>query len=279
MMLPTLNEILFDVNLALREDIGSGDISAELLPEAMTGHAEIISREPMVVCGQAWALQTFLAVDAAIELEWLVKEGAYLNHPATLCIVKGPVRSILTAERTALNFLQTLSATATHTRQYVEQLKGTSAILLDTRKTIPGLRSAQKYAVVCGGGKNHRLGLYDAFLIKENHIKACGSITIAIEKARILHPDRFLEIEVENIEQLQEAFQAQPDRILLDNFNLEMMTAAVAMNQSGIPLEASGGVSLSNLHLIAATGVNFISVGSITKSIQAIDLSLLLRGR
>ena len=278
-MLPTLNEILFDVNLALREDIGSGDISAELLPEAMTGHAEIISREPMVVCGQAWALQTFLAVDAAIELEWLVKEGAYLNHPATLCIVKGPVRSILTAERTALNFLQTLSATATHTRQYVEQLKGTSAILLDTRKTIPGLRSAQKYAVVCGGGKNHRLGLYDAFLIKENHIKACGSITIAIEKARILHPDRFLEIEVENIEQLQEAFQAQPDRILLDNFNLEMMTAAVAMNQSGIPLEASGGVSLSNLHLIAATGVNFISVGSITKSIQAIDLSLLLRGR
>ena len=271
-MLPTLNEILFDVNLALREDIGSGDISAELLPEAMTGHAEIISREPMVVCGQAWALQTFLAVDAAIELE-------YLNHPATLCIVKGPVRSILTAERTALNFLQTLSATATHTRQYVEQLKGTSAILLDTRKTIPGLRSAQKYAVVCGGGKNHRLGLYDAFLIKENHIKACGSITIAIEKARILHPDRFLEIEVENIEQLQEAFQAQPDRILLDNFNLEMMTAAVAMNQSGIPLEASGGVSLSNLHLIAATGVNFISVGSITKSIQAIDLSLLLRGR
>ena len=232
----------------------------------------------MVVCGQAWVQHVFLAIDPEIELTWFVEEGAILDRPTTLCRVSGRARSVLTAERTALNFLQTMSGTASITRTYVQQLKGTSTQLLDTRKTLPGLRSAQKYAVTCGGGKNHRMGLYDAYLIKENHIKAYGSIAAVIAHARRLQPSCLLEIEVETLDELREALDACPDRVLLDNFDVAMLTAAVAMNQgTSVVLEASGGIRLSTLRAFAMTGVDYISVGAITKSVQAIDLSLLIK--
>lgn len=266
------------VSMALEEDVGAGDVSASLLPESATVIAEIISREAMVVCGQPWVNEVFRQVDSSIQLDWQVAEGDYLSLPTVLCSIQGKAQTLLTAERTALNFLQTLSATATKTYQYVEQLKGTNTKLLDTRKTLPGLRLAQKYAVTCGGGVNHRLGLYDAFLIKENHIKACGSIAKAIELARLREQNLLVEIEVENLQQLQEALAAKPDRILLDNFNLDLLKQAVQMNKPKVcELEASGGIHLENLTEIAKTGVDFISVGAITKSIQAIDLSLLIR--
>ncbi len=277
-MMPSDEDVLLDVQRALTEDVGSGDITAALLPVELTVRAEIISREPMVVCGQAWAQAAFLAVDSSTTVGWLVGEGAVLNGPATLCVVSGRARSVLTAERTALNFLQLLSGTATTTRSYAQQLEGTSTQLLDTRKTLPGLRRAQKYAVTCGGGINHRMGLYDAFLIKENHIKAFGSIKSVIERSRQMHPERLLEIEVETLSELRDALDARPDRVLLDNFSEAMMVEAVRMNQSNdVTLEASGGVSQSTIHAIAATGVDYISVGALTKSVRAIDLSLLIR--
>lgn len=272
------SNIHFDVTHALKEDIGSGDVTAALLPVQQIAKADIISREPMVVCGQAWVNEVFKLIDEHIMIEWNVGEGDWLDAPATLCTIQGVTRNILTAERTALNFLQTLSATATQTHHYAQKLRGTNARLLDTRKTIPGLRMAQKYAVSCGGGVNHRMGLYDAFLIKENHIKACGSVGKAIALARQTHKSLLVEIEVETLEQLQEAINAHPDRILLDNFNQEMLKDAVKMNQPKYcELEASGGVDKYNIAAIAQTGVDFISVGAITKSIQAIDLSLLIR--
>lgn len=267
-----------DVKRALMEDIGSGDVTADLLPAHLIVGAEIISRQPMKVCGKAWVDAVFNQIDTHIEVDWNVSEGQWLNTPTTLCTIHGTARAILTAERTALNFLQTLSATATQTHHYVEQLKGISTRLLDTRKTIPGLRMAQKYAVVCGGGVNHRMGLYDAFLIKENHIKACGSVAHAIALARQTHKNLLVEIEVETLDELGEALAAHPDRILLDNFSLEMLCAAVQMNQPKYcELEASGGVNFETIKAIAQTGVDFISVGAITKSIEAIDLSLLIR--
>ena len=267
-----------DVKRALMEDIGSGDVTAELLPAHLIVGAEIISRQPMKVCGKPWVDAVFNQIDTHIEVDWNVSEGQWLNTPTTLCTIHGTARAILTAERTALNFLQTLSATATQTHHYVEQLKGTSTRLLDTRKTIPGLRMAQKYAVVCGGGVNHRMGLYDAFLIKENHIMACGSVAHAIALARQTHKNLLVEIEVETLDELGEALAAHPDRILLDNFSLEMLCAAVQMNQPKYcELEASGGVNFETIKAIAQTGVDFISVGAITKSIEAIDLSLLIR--
>lgn len=272
------NQLDSDVASALLEDIGTGDVTAALLPLDQTAVAEIITREPMLVCGQPWVSEVFHQVDKSIEITWQVLEGQWLAQPNALCTLRGSARSILTAERTALNFLQTLSATATQTHHYVQALQGSSARLLDTRKTIPGLRAAQKYAVQCGGGFNHRMGLYDAFLIKENHIRACGSIREAIALARKTHQQLLVEIEVETIDELQEALQARPDRILLDNFSQSMLVQAVKMNQPKVcDLEASGGINLNNIAQIASSGVNFISVGAITKSIQAIDLSLLIR--
>jgi len=270
--------VLADAHHALAEDVGSGDVSALLIPDQAVAVAEIISREAMLVCGQPWVQAVFHEVNPKIRLDWLVEEGAWLPKASVLCRIEGLARDIVTAERAALNFLQTLSATATQTHHYVQALKGTKTTLLDTRKTLPGLRYAQKYAVALAGGCNHRMGLYDAFLIKENHIKACGSIALAIQNARHLNPQLPLEIEVENLQELSLALNARPDRIMLDNFTLEDMRAAVSLNQGyQIPLEVSGGVSLASIREIAETGVDFISVGAITKSVTAIDLSLLVR--
>jgi len=267
-----------DVRHALAEDVGEGDVTAALLPSSLVVQAEIISRESMLVCGQPWVNEVLKQIDEKIEIEWLVEEGMWLETSTTLCVIHGTASSILTAERTALNFLQTLSATATQTHYYAQKLTGSATRLLDTRKTIPGLRNAQKYAVRCGGGVNHRMGLYDAFLIKENHIKACGSIAHAITLARKTDKYLLVEIEVETLSELHEAFEAHPDRILLDNFTQDMLIEAVKMNQPKYcELEASGGITSENIAAIAKSGVDFISVGAITKSIKAIDLSLLIR--
>ncbi len=270
--------VMSDVKKALEEDIGSGDVTAALLPVDLMVNAVIISREPMVVCGRPWVECVLSEIDSSLEIEWFVGEGAWLSEPETLCSIRGLARSILTAERTILNFLQTLSATATETYRYLQQLKGYNTRILDTRKTLPGLRLAQKYAVACAGGINHRLGLYDAFLIKENHIKACGSIKQAISMARNMQKGLLVEVEVETLDELREALREMPDRILLDNFNLKMLTEAVAINQpKQCELEASGGINLATIAAVAKTGVDFISVGAITKSVQAIDLSLLIK--
>lgn len=277
-MQPKKIDIIIDVMRALAEDIGTGDVTAALLPADLNVNAEIISREPMLVCGQPWVNCVFSEIDSKIEIEWLVEEGVWLDEPQALCSIRGLASSILTAERTALNFMQTLSGTATQTRQYLQRLEGFSTRLLDTRKTLPGLRLAQKYAVACAGGMNHRLGLYDAFLIKENHIRACGSIQKAIAMARGVPGNLLVEVEVETLDELQEALKSRPDRILLDNFTLEMLVEAVAMNQLWqCELEASGGVSLETVVAIAETGVDYISVGAVTKSVRAIDLSLLVK--
>jgi nicotinate-nucleotide pyrophosphorylase (carboxylating) len=272
-------QIQADVQRALAEDVGAGDVTAALLPEDLVVSAEIISREPMLLCGQLWVNEALHQIDPSIEIQWFAGEGAWLSKAKILCALRGNARTILTAERTALNFLQTLSATATCAYHYVQKLKGTTAQLLDTRKTLPGLRLAQKYAVRCAGGVNHRMGLYDAFLIKENHIKACGSIAKAVLLAQEMNKSLLcIEIEVENLAELREALDAHPDRILLDNFNQEMLVEAVKMNYpKSCKLEASGGITIDNITEIAKTGVDFISVGAITKSIQAIDLSLLIR--
>lgn len=272
-------DIADDVQRALAEDLGSGDVTAALLPKNLMVEAMIISREPMLVCGLPWANAVFKAIDTRIQLDWLVKEATWQANPTTLCHLSGPARGILTAERSALNFLQTLSGTATQTHHYVQALQGYQTRLLDTRKTMPGLRQAQKYAVVCGGGMNHRMGLYDAFLIKENHIKACGSVTAAIQLARQSKRDLFIEIEVETLVQLQEALEANPDRIMLDNFEIDTIKKAVQLAKPyACSLEVSGNVTLSNIKAMASTGIDYISVGSLTKSVQAIDLSLLVKG-
>lgn len=270
--------LLEDVTKAVAEDIGACDLTAALLPKHAATHAEIISREPMLVCGIPWVNQVFFELDPAIKLDWQVTEGDFLSKPCVLAKIYGSTRAILTAERAALNFLQTLSGTATETRRYVACLDGYHTQLLDTRKTLPGLRQAQKYAVRCGGGVNHRFGLYDAVLIKENHIKACGSITAAVKQARQQGLGQWIEVEVESLGEFKEALLAKPDRILLDNFEHAMLIEAVAINQDKkIILEASGGVELATLKNIAITGVDYISVGAITKSVRAIDLSLLLK--
>ena len=222
--------LIEDVVKALSEDIGTCDLTAALLPKDARTYAEIISREPMLVCGIPWVNQVFFELNPAIQIDWQVQEGEFLSEPCVLAKLLGSTRAILTAERTALNFLQTLSGTATETWRYVSCLKNSKTKILDTRKTLPGLRQAQKYAVRCGGGVNHRLGLYDAVLIKENHIKACGSITKAVEKARKQGLGQWIEVEVENLEEYREALLAKPDRILLDNFEHEMLVEAVVMN-------------------------------------------------
>ncbi|EDY86075.1 nicotinate-nucleotide pyrophosphorylase [gamma proteobacterium HTCC5015] len=268
------------VQQALDEDLlGDGarqysDINADLIPAEKTDHARIVCRETAVIAGTAYAEEAFRQIDDRCELVWHVHDGERVEADTVLCDVKGPSRALLTAERAALNFLQTLSGTATTTAQYVAAVEGTSAKLLDTRKTLPGLRNAQKYAVLCGGGHNHRIGLYDAFLIKENHIAASGSISAAIERARQAHPNTLLEIEVENHEELMEAIDAQPDRIMLDNFSLGDLRSAVEEKPEGIDYEASGGITLDNLRAVAETGVDYISLGVLTKDLHSIDLSM-----
>ena len=262
------------VRQALEEDIGSGDITAQLIPAGKTVQAQVITREPMIVCGRVFVDEVFYQVDEQITAHWEVEEGQHVPAGQSLFILQGCAQSLLTAERTALNFLQMLSGTATTTHQYLQQLKGTHTQLLDTRKTIPLFRLAQKYAVTCGGGTNHRKGLYDAFLIKENHIMACGSISAAIHQAHQISPGKAVEVEVENLIQLEEAIHAGAEIIMLDNFNLETMRKAVVFNKGRAKLEVSGNVTLKNIHTIAETGVDFISVGSLTKHIHAIDLSM-----
>jgi nicotinate-nucleotide pyrophosphorylase (carboxylating) len=262
------------VHLALREDIGEGDITAELIPPDAVSLANVISREACVFCGMDWFEEVFRQIDDQVFIEWHVQDGDAVEADETICSLSGPSRSILTGERTALNFVQTLSATATIASRYAEAVAGTGAVVLDTRKTIPGLRAAQKYAVSCGGCQNHRMGLYDAILIKENHILAAGDIQTAVEEARFHSPGYPVEIEVENSEQLQQAIDAGVDRVLLDNFGTEQIRAAVKLCNRRIPLEASGGITLDNIRDYAETGIDFISTGSLTKDIIAIDLSM-----
>ena len=266
------------VRRALAEDIGDGDITAVLIPETAQCDATVISREHAIVCGVAWFDAVFQQLDTGIVVTWLVKDGDAMGVNQILCTLQGAARPMLSGERAALNFLQTLSGTATTARRYADAVAGLPVKILDTRKTIPGLRTAQKYAVRCGGCHNHRHGLYDGILIKENHILSAGSITQAVQAARSNMrdlPRRLqVEVEVETLEEVREALQAGADILLLDNFNLEQMRAAVAMNKGQAKLEASGGMGLDNLRAVAETGVDFISVGAITKNIQAIDLSM-----
>ncbi|MDF1795045.1 MAG: carboxylating nicotinate-nucleotide diphosphorylase [Coxiellaceae bacterium] len=263
-----------DVRACLDEDIGVGDITAELIAADQMAVAEVISREQAVLCGTAWVNACYQQLDPSVELEWLVKDGDRIEADHVFLRISGRARSILTGERTALNWLQTLSATATVTRQYVNCLADTDCTLLDTRKTVPGLRYAQKYAVRCGNGTNHRLGLYDAFLIKENHIISCGSIAEAVKQARALHADKLVEVEVENLNELATALNENVDVVMLDNFSLIDMQQAVAMNQGRAKLEVSGNVDIDSAKDIAETGVDYISVGALTKNIRAIDLSM-----
>lgn len=259
------------VRRALNEDIGAGDVTAELLPRQQA-EAVVISREEAVLCGIPWFNEVYKQLDEAVEIRWHAGDGDALRPDMTVCTLYGPIRSLLTGERTALNFLQLLSGTATVTRRYADHLSGTTCRLLDTRKTLPGLRTAQKYAVACGGGQNHRMGLYDAILIKDNHIRAAGGIGAALRKAQSMH--RSVEIEVESLEQLQEALDAGATRILLDNFDLETMAEAVSLNGGRAELEVSGGVGEEQLRPIAATGVDYISVGALTKHVRAVDFSM-----
>lgn len=258
----------------LAEDLGSGgDITASIIPETTRATARVTTREDMVLCGLAWFDAVFWQLSQNIGIEWFFDDGDEVPANAVLCRLSGPARALLTGERTALNLLQTLSATATTARRYAHAVAGTGCKVLDTRKTLPGLRLAQKYAVRCGGCTNHRIGLFDAVLIKENHIIAAGSISAAINKARTLS-DVPVEVEVESLSELEEALAAKPDRIMLDNFSLEDMKRAVAITQGAVELEASGNIGLENIRSVADTGVDYISIGALTKNIIAIDLSM-----
>ena len=272
--LPPMTEITANVTAALNEDIGSGDLTAQLIPATRQAEATLLCRDAAVVCGRPWVDRCFELLDPTIRIEWLVEEGAEVAPDTLLARLHGPARALLTGERTALNFLQTLSATATRSRQFTDLVRDYPVQLLDTRKTLPGLRLAQKYAVRCGGCHNHRLGLYDAFLIKENHIASLGSITAVITQARGIAANRKVEIEVESLAQLQEAIDAGADIVMLDNFNLEQMHQAVQLTAGRLKLEASGGMTAEQLRAVAATGVDYISLGTLTKDIKAIDLSM-----
>ena len=275
MLLDVLDQdLLHTVRAALDEDVGSGDITAALVPRDQTAHATVICRETAVVCGQAWFNAVFAELDSRISISWLVHDGDRVQDKQTLCTLSGPARPLLTGERTALNFLQTLSATATRAHHYAETIADLPARILDTRKTIPGLRRAQKYAIRVGGCDNHRSGLYDGILIKENHIAAAGSISKAVMNARKANLNVMVEVEVENDDQIQQALAAGADRLLLDNFSLPALTAAVQAVAGRAELEASGGISLENLRETARTGVDFISIGALTKDIHAVDLSM-----
>jgi nicotinate-nucleotide pyrophosphorylase (carboxylating) len=271
---PPQQVVADDVRRALQEDIGEGDCTASLIPEKNILQTRIICRDHAVLSGQPWVEQTFRQLDAGITISWQINDGDLMKPGQEICRLRGPARSILSGERTALNFLQTLSATATCASRYTAAVAGTGAIILDTRKTVPGLRLAQKYAVRCGGASNHRIGLFDAILIKENHISAAGSITAAVTEALRLYPDLLLEVEVENLEQLKEAHTAGAQRALLDNFTLDDLTTAVDRFKGRIGLEASGGIDLKSIRAVAETGVDFISTGDITKSVRAVDFSM-----
>ena len=272
MQLP--NDIQTTVARALAEDIGTGDVTAGLIPADKQASATVISREAAVLCGTAWFDEVFRQLDSAVTVTWQQQDGDKVAANALLCTLTGSARSILSGERAALNFLQTLSATATATRAYVDLIAHTHCQILDTRKTLPCLRTAQKYAVLCGGGTNHRIGLYDRVLIKENHIMAAGSITAAIQQARQLHPNILVEVETENLAELAEATAAHADIIMLDEYSLDDMREAVRVTNGRIPLEASGSVNPQTVAAIAETGVDFISIGSITKHVRAVDLSM-----
>ncbi len=274
-MLPDRELIREDVRRALAEDVGDGDLTAALIPSRNRLQARLICRQQAVLSGTAWVDEVFLQVDSSVDLQWHLADGDSLQENSLVCTMQGAAASILTAERTGLNFLQTLSGTATLAANYVEAVQGATVNILDTRKTLPGLRLAQKYAVSCGGGVNHRMGLYDAVLIKENHIAAAGSIPAVLEQARSLYPEAPIEIEVENPDELETALQAGARWVLLDNFSLQQLREAVALNQGRARLEASGGVNLQTVRAIAATGVDDISVGALTKNLQAVDFSLL----
>ncbi len=267
------------VEIALSEDLNGqdvdyGDITANLIPATQSITADIITREDCVIAGAAWVTETFVQLDKNIQLHWYVKDGDALKANQPIVRVSGNARRILTGERTALNFLQTLSGTATIVAKCVKELAGSNTQLLDTRKTLPGMRLAQKYAVTCGGGKNHRIGLFDAYLIKENHILACGSIQAAVTKARQHHADLLVEVEVENMQELHQAIAAKADIIMLDNFSLGMLKQAVIVNKGQCKLEVSGNITIESLNNLSALGVDFISSGALTKHVQAIDLSL-----
>jgi nicotinate-nucleotide pyrophosphorylase (carboxylating) len=263
-----------EIDRFLAEDIGAGDLTASILPETLTATARVITREPMVLCGQAWFDAVFVRLDPRAEIIWHLPEGAGAEPGARLCTLMGSARALMTGERTALNLLQTLSATATVSRQYAKAIAGTGVRVLDTRKTLPGLRVAQKYAVRCGGCHNHRMGLHDGILIKENHILAAGSITQAVRAAKSLRKNVMVEIEVENLQELGEALAAGAERIMLDEFSLSHMREAVKITRNRAELEVSGNVSLETIREIAETGVDYISVGALTKHVQAIDLSM-----
>jgi nicotinate-nucleotide pyrophosphorylase (carboxylating) len=273
---PSAQVILANVRAALEEDIGDGDITAALIPANNQANARVITREAGVLCGQAWVNAVFAQVDPNLELHWQATDGQSIAAGDTLFTVKGAARSLLSAERCALNFLQLLSGTATTCQRYRERVKDTPVRLLDTRKTIPGLRLAQKYAVRCGGCYNHRIGLFDAFLVKENHIMACGGISEAVRAARASAPGKPVEVEVESLEELEQAITAGCDRVMLDNFSLQQMREAVILGSGKTELEASGNVTEQTLRDIALTGVDFISIGALTKDCKALDLSMRL---
>lgn len=264
------------VAYALREDIGSGDITAQLIPEDQKATARIISRQNAVICGIDWVNEVFKQVDPTLTLDWQVDDGDQVEANQVLFYAKGSARNLLTAERAALNFLQTLSAAATVSKSYADKVANTSVKLLDTRKTLPGLRFAQKYAITCGGCFNHRIGLFDAFLIKENHIMACGGIKEAISTAKTNEPGKPVEVEVETMDELQQALNAGADIIMLDNFSLEDMRKSVEITRGIAKLEASGGITDATLLPIAETGVDYISIGALTKHCEAVDLSMRL---
>lgn len=274
---PSSDLIQAEVERAFAEDIGSGDATAELLPAEATASATLTCRDDAVMAGIAWFNACFLRLDPQAQIDWNVRDGDRVAAGSVICRLRGNARALVTAERSALNFLQLLSGTATSTAAHVAAVAGTGVRVLDTRKTVPGLRLAQKYAVRCGGGHNHRVGLYDAILVKENHIIAAGSIKAAAEAARRLHPKLLLEIEVENLDELQQALDAGADRIMLDNFTLPLMREAVALAKGRAELEISGNVDLSTIGEYAGTGVDFISVGALTKHVRAVDLSLRLK--
>ncbi len=279
-----MQEIRRGVSHALAEDLGylplqQGDITASLIPATQQATATVITREDCVICGTQWVDEVFAQLSDETVIQWFVQDGEKVTANTVLCEISGPARILLTGERTALNFLQTLSGTATTTAKYVALLNGSKTRLLDTRKTLPGMRLAQKYAVSCGGGKNHRIGLYDAFLIKENHIAAAGSIANAVSTARHNFPGKTVEVEVEDLTELEQALAAGADIIMLDNFPIADIMQAVAINQGKAKLEVSGNVTAESLKALSATNVDYISSGALTKNVQAIDLSMRLRSR
>ncbi len=277
-MLPPASIILTQIATALAEDIGSGDQTAALIPHDATTTAQVICREQAVLAGSAWFDEVFQQLDSRIAIEWQATDGDALQPNQRLCTLTGNTRAILTGERTALNYLQTLSGTATQAKRYADAVAGTGVRILDTRKTLPGMRLQQKYAVTCGGCHNHRIGLYDAILIKENHIMAAGSIHAAVETAQANAPDLEIEVEVESMEELAQALTAGVQRVLLDNFSLDQLREAVAFNRGRARLEASGGINLETIRAIAQTGIDDISVGALTKDLQATDLSMRFAG-